>query len=143
MRGVFRGRASGAGWTGVLTCLRVINDRTRGVVAGNAEMAVTRRDRRKGLLGREALDADAALVLSPCIAVHTAFMKFPIDVAFIDRQGHAVRLVHALRPWRVAASVRAYSVIELAAGRLAACGVEVGDRLYVGVRPHIRGDSTP
>lgn len=109
----------------------VINDRTQGVVAESTELAVTRRDRRRGLLGRQGLGGDAALVLSPCIAVHTAFMQFPIDVAFVDREGYTVRLVHQLRPWRIAVALGGYAVIELHAGRLKECGVKLGDRLAI------------
>jgi uncharacterized protein len=109
----------------------LINNRTNRLVASTVEVAHTRRERRNGLLGRDSLDAGAAMLIAPCCSVHTVAMRFPIDVAFIDRDGHAVRLVHGLRPWRVAAAFRAHAVIELAAGRLEACGVELGDRLYL------------
>jgi uncharacterized membrane protein (UPF0127 family) len=111
--------------------MRLIDDRTQRLVARRVEVADTRRARRRGLLGRDGLDADAAMVLTPCLAVHTAFLRFPIDVVFVDGEGRALRLVLELQPWRMAASVRARSVIELAAGRLKACGVEPGDRLYL------------
>ncbi|MBI3048369.1 MAG: DUF192 domain-containing protein [Acidobacteria bacterium] len=107
----------------------LVHGRTREVVASRVELAVTWRARRTGLLGRAGLDAAAAMVLAPCLAVHTAFMRFPIDVLFVDRQGRAVRLVHGLRPWRVAAAPRAWAAIELAAGALRRHGVEAGDRL--------------
>ena len=109
----------------------LINERTDDIVAATVEVALTRRERRNGLLGRDRLDANAAMLISPCCSIHTVAMRFPIDVAFIDRDGHAVRLVHGLLPWRVAGSVRAHAVIELAAGQLEACGVELGDRLYL------------
>lgn len=109
----------------------LVNDRTKAVVASTVELALTRKVRRKGLLGRDRLEADTAMLISPCCSVHTVSMRFPIDVVFVDREGRAVRLVHALQPWRLAASFRARAVIELAAGRLRACGVEVGDRLYL------------
>jgi len=109
----------------------LINDRTSAVVAENVELAATRRQRRTGLLGRPSLDPASAMLITPCCSVHTVFMQFPIDVVFVDRGGRAVRLVHALPPWRMAAAMRAHSVIELAAGRLEACGIQVGDRLYV------------
>ena len=114
--------------------MKPVDDRTDTVVAEVVELALTRRDRRRGLLGRRGLDADAAMFISPCLAVHTVGLGFPIDVAFIDRAGVAVQLVHELRPWRMAASIGAHSVIELAAGRLKACGVAVGDRLYLADR---------
>jgi uncharacterized membrane protein (UPF0127 family) len=56
-------------------------------------------------------------------------MSFAIDVVFIDGAGYAVQIIHEMRPWRVAVSLRASSVIELSAGRLRSCPVEIGDRL--------------
>jgi hypothetical protein len=111
--------------------VELINERTQARIASGVELATTRRERRKGLLGRDSLDETAAIVIAPCFAVHTAFMRFPIDVAFVDKFGRAVRIVRDLQPWRMAASARAWGVIEFPAGRLRACGVEVGDRLYL------------
>ena len=107
----------------------LVNERTRTPVATSVELADTRRTRRKGLLGRDSMRADEAIVITPCVAVHTAFMRFAIDVVFIDDDGRAVQLVHDMQPWRMAASLSAYAVVEMAAGRIKACGVEVGDRL--------------
>ena len=109
----------------------LINYRTQEVIAADVELALTRRQRKKGLLGRGGIGEHEAMLISPCLAVHTVGLGFPIDVAFVDRNGVAVRLVHGLQPWRLAGSARAHSVIELAAGRLAACNVKVGDRLYL------------
>jgi hypothetical protein len=111
--------------------LSLINERTRASVADIVEVAYSRQARRRGLLGRDSLDDDMALVLCPCLAVHTAFMQFPIDVVFVDRNGYAVHMVHDLQPWRIAGSLRARAVIELAAGRLKSTGVALGDRLYL------------
>ena len=107
----------------------LINERTQRLVATYVEVADTRQARRKGLLGREAMPSDSAMVISPCISVHTAFMRFPIDVVFVDRDGRAVQMIHNMQPWRMAASLKGCAVIELAAGRVKACGVQVGDRL--------------
>lgn len=109
----------------------LINERTQSPVADFVEVADTRRARRRGLLGRDTLDEQAALVLSSCAAVHTAFMRFPIDVAFVDRNGCVVQMAHGLQPWRIALSLRARAVIELAAGRLKGMDVAIGDRLYL------------
>jgi uncharacterized membrane protein (UPF0127 family) len=109
----------------------LINERTRKPVADAVEIAETRKTRRRGLLGRDSLDDGAALMLIPCFMVHTAFMRFPIDVVFVDRDGCVVRTVSRLEPWRIAAAWSAYSVVELPAGRLESCPVEIGDRLYV------------
>lgn len=111
--------------------VRLVNERNRRVIAGVAELALSRRARRLGLLGRSGIDVDAALILARCFAVHTAGMRFPIDVLFVDRYGRALRTAHALKPWRAAVSVRAYAVIELAAGVLERHDVKVGDRLLL------------
>ena len=117
--------------------MTLVHDRSGVVVATAVDLALTRQARRRGLLGRTSLAAHAAMLISPCLAVHTVGLPFAIDVAFVDRTGRAVRLVHNLRPWRIAAALRGRSVIELAAGRLRQCGVEVGDRLSV----HAEGTS--
>ena len=107
----------------------LVNERTQCVIARQVHVALSRRARRRGLLGRSGIDATAALVLAPCWTIHTAFMRFAIDVLFVDREGRALRVVHALKPWRTAASVRAYAAIELKAGVAKEHGVEVGDCL--------------
>jgi|RhiMetdeSRZDD1v2_1073273.scaffolds.fasta_scaffold13126_3 uncharacterized protein len=115
----------------------LVNQRTGQPVAASVEIAATRRARRRGLLGRDSLDGSKALVLTPCAAVHTAFMRFDLDLAFIDRDGAVVKIVKNVPPWRIALAIRAHAVVELAAGTLQRTDVMVGDRLYVA--PH---DST-
>ena len=70
----------------------------------------------KGLLGRSALDPDEGLLLRPAGSVHTAFMRFPIDVVFLDGAMQVLRVEPNVRPWRVAGQRRARAVLELAAG---------------------------
>jgi hypothetical protein len=108
--------------------IQLVNARTGEPVATSVEIAATRATRRKGLLGRESLDPAAALVISPCFSVHTAFMRFAIDVVFVDRDG-TVRRVARLPPWRIAVHLGASAVVELASG--AARGLSVGDRVYL------------
>ena len=110
---------------------RLFNERTREMVVRHVEIADTRSSRRRGLLGRDCLEASSALVISPCFSVHTAFMRFAIDVVFVDRNGTVVKIVRDLAPWRIAAAWRAHRVIELPAGELRTCDVRVGDRLYL------------
>ena len=105
------------------------NDRTDRLLASAVELAVTSETRRRGLLGRDSFDLSAALIIAPCSAIHTAFMRFAIDAAFVDRDGRVRKIVHNLRPWRLAGSLRAYAVIEMAAGGLRRSDVAVGDRL--------------
>jgi uncharacterized membrane protein (UPF0127 family) len=109
----------------------LVNGRSEQTLASDVRLAVTRAERRRGLLGQDGLAASAALVLSPCWAIHTSFMRFPIDVVFVDRRGRAVRIVRDLPPWRIAMAPSAHATIELAAGSLGSGDVTPGDELYL------------
>lgn len=109
----------------------LVNARSDETIASDVHLALTRAERRQGLLGRDSLDLSAALVLSPCWSIHTMFMRFSIDVLFVDRDGRAVRIVRELAPWRIAVAPRAHAAIELPAGSLRARDVRVGDELYL------------
>jgi uncharacterized membrane protein (UPF0127 family) len=86
--------------------------------------------RLKGLLGRPALAPDQGLWIVPCNSIHMFFMKFPIDAVFLDRKRSVVRIYPSIRPWRCTTIVRgAHSCLELAAGRAAEAGLQVGDVL--------------
>src|SRR5262252_9919045 len=110
-----------------------MNARTNRPVASVVELAATRAQRNRGLLGRNGLAPSTALILLPCFSVHTAFMRFSIDVVFIDRHGRAMKFVRDLRPWRIAMALRAHAVVELAAGGLS--DLAVGDRVYLDPSP--------
>jgi hypothetical protein len=71
------------------------------------------------------------MVIAPSNAVHTFVMRFPIDLAFVTRDGRVVKTRSGVRPWRVAAAFRAYAVIELPAGTLARCDTVPGDTLAI------------
>ena len=109
----------------------LMNARTGETVARDVELAFSRAARRRGLLGRDGLDMASALVLSSCWAIHTMFMRFAIDVIFVDREGRAVRIVRDLPPWRMTAAFGAQSAIEFAGGSLRFLDVRVGDALSV------------
>jgi uncharacterized protein len=85
--------------------------------------------RMRGLLGRSRLDPAEGLLLRPAGSIHMAFMRFPIDAIFCDRELVVIDVVHGLRPWRAAGRRRAKIVVELAEG--AAAGLEAGDRLLL------------
>jgi uncharacterized protein len=111
--------------------LSLVNQRTDEALAQYVEVAVTRSARRKGLLGRDGLGASCALILAPCAAIHTMFMRFDIDAVFVDDDGRAVKVVRNLVPWRIAANASAHAVVEFPAGTLREEDVNVGDRLYL------------
>jgi uncharacterized membrane protein (UPF0127 family) len=99
------------------------------VVAGTVELAVTRATRRRGLLGRDGLADGHALLIAPCSSIHTWFMRFPIDVIFVKRDGLVLKTRAAIPAWRMAFGWGAYAVVELPAGAVAQAGVAAGDRL--------------
>ncbi len=105
------------------------NVTTATIVASRVAAAFDRDSRNQGLLGRDGLAAAEALVLAPCSAVHTWFMRFPIDILFVSRSGEVLKVRRAVRPWRLAVRLGAFAVIETAAG--AAAGTDCGHRLAV------------
>jgi len=95
----------------------------------SAEIAESRPDRRRGLLGRD--DLDGALVLRPCRWVHTIGMRFPVDVAYLDRDDIVVKTARMQRH-RVGVPVpMARTVIEARGGAFARWGLRVGDRIEI------------
>ena len=85
--------------------------------------------RMRGLLGRKGLDEGEGLLLRPAPSIHTFFMRFPIDVVFLARDGEVVKVVPALKPWRTAAARRARSALELAGGEAERRDIHPGTRL--------------
>src|SRR5215212_1323493 len=84
-----------------------------------------------GLLGRRGLRPDEGLLIRPTSAIHTCFMRFPIDAVFLDRELVVVDVVTDLRPWKLAARRGAKAVLELAAGESRRRGIRPGERLYL------------
>jgi uncharacterized protein len=103
------------------------NLRTGQPVADDVVAAFDSRTRRQGLLGRGGLPPGHALILAPCSSVHTAFMRFPLDLIFLDRAGRVLKTSSGVRPWRIRAAWRAFAVVELPAGWLERSGTTHGD----------------
>jgi hypothetical protein len=80
----------------------------------------------RGLLGSPPPAPGHALLITPCASVHTAFMRYPIDVVFVDRHGRILKVVETLPPWRAAACWRARHTLELAAGEARRVGLVPG-----------------
>jgi uncharacterized membrane protein (UPF0127 family) len=113
--------------------LRVSNQTRNTVLATSMEVANTDSKRRKGLLGREGLSSGGGLWICPCEAVHTFWMRFPIDLVYLDRKNRIRKLVDEVRPWRLSACLRAHSVLELPSGTIRATQTQPGDILEFSV----------
>jgi hypothetical protein len=99
------------------------------IVCRRCELADTFVTRACGLQGRAALSAGEGLLVRPSFSIHTFFMRFPIDVVFLDRRGIVIDVVPALRPWRTATRLRAKAVLELPAGEAERLALRTGERL--------------
>jgi hypothetical protein len=90
------------------------------VIAGNVELADTVWSRFAGLMFRRELPRGHGLAIRPCNSIHMFFMRFPLDVVFVDGDGRVVRVLDSIRPWRASSFVRgAKAAIELHAGTAA------------------------
>jgi uncharacterized protein len=102
------------------------------VVCERCVLADTALARMRGLLGRRELPSGEGILLKPASSVHMAFMRFPIDAVFLDRDLRVVKVAADLRPWRAAGSRSSKAVLEIPAGEARRRGLIVGDRLIAG-----------
>ncbi len=84
--------------------------------------------RLRGLIGHAKLQSGEGLLIRPCQGVHMQWMKYPLDIAFLDPDGRVLAIYHALQPWRFSKTHRgATAALELPAGTLEATGTMLGD----------------
>jgi uncharacterized protein len=109
--------------------LRICNLTRQTELASAAELADHGAARNKGLLGRTHLPPGSGLWIVPCESVHTFFMKFPIDLVYIDRNKRVKKVRSNVGPWRLSACLSAHSIIELPAGVVHSTQTLPGDQL--------------
>src|SRR5437867_4212702 len=97
---------------------QIINERTGEVIAEAAWLADKPWNRMLGLLGRSGLASGRAIVLRPGPSIHTLFMRFALDIVFVDQQGVVLKVVRQLKPFQFAAAPGARDAIEMTAGHL-------------------------
>jgi uncharacterized membrane protein (UPF0127 family) len=111
---------------------QLINETTKSTMIEQLEIADTFGKRLKGLLGREDLSENAGLLIRHCNSIHTFFMKFSIDVLFLDKNLKVKKCVANIGPHELIWPVfGAHSVVELKAGVLQKTNTKVGDQLHV------------
>jgi hypothetical protein len=109
----------------------VRNQTRQTVLADRAEKADTSAKRRVGLLHHKSLAPGEGLWIVPCESVHTFFMKFPIDLVYLDKRLKVRKVRHAVPAWRLSACLTAHSVLELPAGLAVETGTVVGDEFSI------------
>jgi uncharacterized membrane protein (UPF0127 family) len=92
---------------------------------------VVRNQTRQTVLADSADVADTSqgLWIVPCESVHSFFMKFDIDLVYLDRNKKVKKVRHRMVPWRLSACLTAHSILELPAGAVEASGTQAGDQL--------------
>lgn len=112
--------------------MKAVNTSKAMVIASDVKEAVGFVSRFLGLMGRDRLEKDEGLWMARCRAIHTFWMRFPIDVVFVDRDFIVTRAVKGLRPFRpMVACWHAEGVLELPEGAIERGRIQIGDRLEI------------
>lgn len=99
------------------------------VVAESVTVADSTGRRLRGLLGKKELPSGHGVLLRPAWSIHTAFMRFPIDVVFLDADQIVIKIVPNLQSFKTASCRGAREVVELRAGECERRGLALGDRV--------------
>lgn len=113
--------------------VKVSNLTRNTVLATCMDIADSGPKRNKGLLGRAGLSFGEGLWIIPCEAVHTFWMRFSIDLVYLDREKRIRKLSSQVPPWRLSACLAAHSVLELPSGTIKNTQTERGDTLRFSV----------
>ncbi len=87
--------------------------------------------RLRGLLGRKPLRPGAlgGLLIEPCFSVHTFWMRYPLDLIFLDSNNRVLDICGNVAPWSTRTGRGARKTLELAAGSIAVIGPRIGEEL--------------
>ena len=111
--------------------IKLVHVQSGEALADRLEIARTAPERMRGLLGRGELQPGGGMLLERCSSIHTFFMKFPLDLIFLDAGFSVRKTVRNLSPWRMAMSLGAKYTVELPAGTLERVPVGRGDLLTI------------
>ncbi len=112
--------------------MKVVNLRNNTILADKARIADTFWGRLVGLLYRHSLENGEALILKPSCSIHTLFMRFAIDVLFLDKRGRVIALHYSLKPFRFSPIYfNSDLVIELPEGTLQGTQTQPGDTIKI------------
>lgn len=121
---------------------QIINARTGRIVATTVEEAAGPWRSFRGLMLRKHLPDGHGMLFRPARGVHTQFMRFPIDLIYLDQGNHVVRIRPSMRPWRFDFTSAA-AVIELQGGAAERADVRPGDELIFRPAEMAGGDASP
>ena len=112
--------------------MKITNQSKNTLLADTVLIADGPFSRMRGLLGKKSLPDRHALIISPCNSVHTCFMRFPIDVLFLNKENKVIAVVNAMKPFRLSkVYFNVHFVIELPAGTTGSSLTSPGDTLFI------------
>lgn len=112
--------------------MKIINKTKNTILAEEVRVADTFFKRIKGLLGEKEFKPGKALILKPCNSIHTLFMRFPIDVLFVDKNHRVIKAISYLNPFRITSIYfNTTFTIELPPGTIQSSLTHKGDILFI------------
>jgi uncharacterized membrane protein (UPF0127 family) len=109
--------------------LYLLREESRILLIDDAMLTGSAWERMRGLLWRRPLREREALLINHCASVHTWGMRYPLDLAFMDRKWRISKLVRDIRPWRMAWCVAAAITLEMPAGTIDRLKLKTGMQL--------------
>lgn len=110
--------------------MKVLNVSKNSILGASISLADTFSKRTLGLIPRKTLSEGQGLIIDPCNSIHMFFMRFPIDVLFVDQNNTVIYIIKNIKPWRVSKVVwNAKYVIELPVGTIEKTRTKVGDEI--------------
>ena len=107
---------------------QVVNERTTRVVLTNLHKAQGIWGSFMGLMFKKSIPDGFGLLFQPAKGIHSQFMRFPIDLVFLDKTNRVTKVREAMRPWRFDFT-NAAGVIEMNPGVARAMDIQAGDQL--------------
>jgi uncharacterized membrane protein (UPF0127 family) len=112
--------------------MKIINKTNNSLIAEEVILANTPFKRIKGLLGKKEFRKSQALILDPCNSIHTFFMRFSIDILFMDKNNKVIKAISCLKPFKFTPIVfGAAFAIELPSGTIQSLCIQKDDTLLL------------
>lgn len=112
--------------------MKIYNSSKNNLIADDVKLANSFLLRTLGLIPKDSISLNEGLIIKPCCSIHTFFMKFNIDVLFVNQQNQIIALYEKVKPYRVLPiHPTSFYVIELASGIISAQNIKKGDLLIL------------
>ncbi|MDP4092478.1 MAG: DUF192 domain-containing protein [Bacillota bacterium] len=110
--------------------MKIVNLTRNKSLADNCIHADSFLSRFKGLMLKKNISPGSGLLIKPCSSIHMFFMRFSIDVIFIDRDNVIIHTMSGIKPWHVSPFIKgSKSVLELPEGTIVITGTNKGDKI--------------